>query len=202
LYETDVTLLAAAKRERGRGESNAFEQILKRYEKLIYHIAHRYFANQEDAMDASQEAILRIYKGLPHVTLDRIDKSNKKDKNGKKDNSDSQGGYGSLKAWICTVTANVCLSELRKPKMEIDSSDWIEAAGTESSAEESASARERAKEILSAMTKLPDDQRITLILRDMQGLSYDELALATNVSIGTVKSRLSRGRASLKKLLI
>ena len=113
---------------------------------------------------------------------------------------------GSLKSWICTVTANACLDELRKRKQETeplpeDGSGLEATIGTDYSAEESAVARERVREILDAMAQLPDDYRMILILRDMQGLSYDELADALSINSGTVKSRLSRARTALKKIL-
>jgi len=182
MHETDANLLAAAKIERIEGQSDAFEQILLRYERLIHHIARRYFNNSEDALDASQDAIIRIYKGLTNVVIQED---------------------GSLKAWICTVTANTCLDIVRKRRIVADelTDDIISVSPTLPSAEESAIANERAREILAAIAKLPDDHRMVLILRDMQGLSYDELAGALGLTLGTVKSRLSRARAALKKLL-
>jgi len=182
MRETDASLLAAAKLERVEGYCDAFEQILLRYEKLIHHIARRYLNNHEDALDASQDAIIRIYKGLPNVII-RDD--------------------GTLKAWICTVTANTCLDIVRKKRIVADelTDDIISRSPTLPSAEESAIANERAREILTAIAKLPDDHRMVLILRDMQGLSYDELADALNLTLGTVKSRLSRARTALKRLL-
>jgi len=182
MRETDANLLAAAKLERVEGYSDAFEQILLRYEKLIHHIARRYLTNSEDALDASQDAIIRIYKGLPNVVI-RED--------------------GNLKAWICTVTANTCLDIVRKRRIVADelTDDIIQISPTLPSAEESAIANERVRELLAAIEKLPDDHRMVIILRDMQGLSYEELAEALNLTLGTVKSRLSRARAALKKLL-
>ncbi|MCL2360829.1 MAG: RNA polymerase sigma factor [Defluviitaleaceae bacterium] len=182
MRETDANLLAAAKQERSEGNSDAFEQILLRYEKLILHIARRYLNNPEDALDASQDAIIRIYRGLPNVIIPED---------------------GSLKAWICTVTANTCLDIVRKRRIVADelTDDVISASPTLPSAEESAIANERAREILNAITKLPDDHRMVLILRDMQGLSYEELAEALDLTLGTVKSRLSRARSALKKML-
>ena len=179
MHETDAALLAAALQERGTGRAEAFERILLRYEKLIHHIARRYFANAEDALDASQEAVLRVYKGLPNLRLD---------------------AEATLKAWICTVTANVCLDELRK-KRPHTVEEAPETAAVETSAEEQAAARERVREILAALHQLPGPQRMVLILRDMQGLSYEELAVALEISVGTVKSRLSRAREALRKLL-
>jgi len=182
MRETDANLLAAAKLERVEGYSDAFEQILLRYEKLIHHIARRYFNNQEDALDASQDAIIRIYKGLPNVIL--------------REN-------GNLKAWICTVTANTCLDIVRKRRVATEelTDTNISVSPTLPSAEESAMTNERVREILVAIAKLPEDHRIVLILRDMQGLTYDELSESLGLTLGTVKSRLSRARSALKKLL-
>jgi len=182
MHETDYSLLTAAKIERAEGYSDAFEQILLRYERLIHHITRRYFNNIEDALDASQDAIIRIYKGLPNVII-RED--------------------GSLKAWICTVTANTCLDAVRKKRIVAEelTNENISASPTLPSAEESAITNERVNEILAAIAKLPDDHRIILILRDMQGLTYEELAEALGLTLGTVKSRLSRARAALKNML-
>jgi len=180
MQETDAILLAAAKDEISRGRINdAFEQILLRYEKLIYHIARKYFSNAEDAMDASQEAAIKIFNGLSRVTLPES---------------------GNLKAWICTVTARVCLDALRKRRVQ--TTELTEALhSTLPSAEETAAANERVNEIQQAINKLPNDQRMVIILRDMQGLSYDEIAAALKINVGTVKSRLARARDKLKKLL-
>ena len=182
MHETDANLLTAAKIERAEGYSDAFEQILLRYEKLIHHIARRYFNNIDDTLDASQEAVIRIYKGLPNVII-RED--------------------GTLKAWICTVTANTCLDIVRKKRVQTEelTDDNMYSSPTLPSAEESAVTNERVREILAAIEKLPDDHRMILILRDMQGLTYEELAEVLNITLGTVKSRLSRARAALKSML-
>jgi len=182
MRDTDANLLAAAKQERANGGDYAFEQILLRYEKLIHHIARRYFTNKEDALDASQDAIIRIYKGLPNVIIEED---------------------GNLKAWICTVTANTCLDIVRKRRVateELTDSN-ISTSPTLPSAEESAMTNERVRQILAAIAKLPDDHRMVLILRDMQGLTYEELAESLGLTLGTVKSRLSRARTALKKML-
>ena len=182
MRDTDANLLAAAKLERVEGYDTAFEQILLRYEKLIHHIARRYFTNQEDALDASQDAVIRIYKGLPNVVIEED---------------------GNLKAWICTVTANTCLDIVRKRRVATEelTDANILTSPTLPSAEESAIANERIREMLAAIAKLPDDHRMVLILRDMQGLAYEELSEALGISLGTVKSRLNRARAALKKML-
>jgi len=182
MRDTDANLLSTAILEKAEGRSNAFEQILLRYEKLIHHIARRYFTNREDALDASQDAIIRIFKGLTSVVIQED---------------------GNLKAWICKVTANTCLDIVRKRRVVTEelTVDSISASPALPSAEESAMTNERVREILAAIAKLPDDHKMVLILRDMQGLTYDELADTLGLNPGTVKSRLSRARATLKKLL-
>jgi len=177
---SDIHLLEAAKSEIHTGRFEAFELILKKYERLIYHVAAKYFGNREDAMDASQEAALKIYNGLKGVTLPE---------------------NGNLKAWICTVTARACLDVLRKkrvPTVELEDEYFTT---TESSAEDNALANLRANEILEAIDSLSKDHKMILILRDMQSLSYDEISEELGISIGTVKSRLSRARIALKDKL-
>ena len=174
----DIELLRQA--HKNTNDTEAFEEILRKYERLIYHIARRYFQNPEDAMDASQEAAIKIYNGIPRLTL-------------------PEGG--NLKAWICTVTANVCLDALRKRRPQTTELTEHTPTAPLPSAEENAAANERVSEILNAIKNLPDDHRMIIILRDMQGLSYEELAAALKLSPGTVKSRLSRARGALKKLL-
>ena len=182
MNHTDAQLLAAAKLERSMTPplTGAFESILLRYEKLIYYIARRYFDNNEDALDASQEAALKIYNGLPKVEIPED---------------------GSLKPWICTVIARTCLDAIRKNRMKTVELTEETIQSTLPSAEETAAANERVREITNAINRLPDEYRMIIILRDMQGLSYDEMAKILKLNLGTVKSRLSRARAHLKKLL-
>lgn len=190
MNDTDERLLAAAKQEIAAGRfaerHDAFEALLLRYEKLIWHIARRYFSRQEDAMDASQEAILKIYRFLPEVTLPTD---------------------GTLKNWICAVTANTCRDAWRRRHTdevlatEINPLEEVGMARMAyPSAEETAEARERVGEILQAVSRLPEEHRSLIILRDMTGLSYVELSEATGVPVNTIKSRLSRARASLRKM--
>ncbi|MDR1663709.1 MAG: RNA polymerase sigma factor [Clostridiales bacterium] len=162
-----------------------FENLLKKYEKLIWHIAHRYFNNNEDALDICQEAAIKIYKGLPNAKIPES---------------------GSLKSWVCAVTVNACLDELRKRKkaIEISQGDELDKLAEDKkspSAEDEALARSRAGEIMRAISSLPEDQRTMIILRDMNGLSYQELSETAGIGVNTVKSRLSRAREALRKLL-
>jgi len=179
---TDAQLLATAKLERTATPplETAFELILLRYEKLIHYIARRYFTSREDALDASQEAALKIYKGLPKVVIPE---------------------EGSLKPWICTVVARTCLDEIRKNRIATEELNEDIVRSTLPSAEDIVTANERVQEILAAIKCLPEEYRMVIILRDMQGLSYEEVAQALELNIGTVKSRLARARNRLKKLV-
>ena len=181
---SDASLLSLHKKEIGKGTTPAgcesFEEVLRRYERLIYHVARTYFQNAEDAKDASQDTAIKIFGALHKVALEE---------------------EGNLKAWIATVTARTCLDVLRKKRPQTIELNTDISTGSVASAEDSVVAKEKAEEILSAIKKLPDNHRMIIILRDMKGLSYDELATALNINIGTVKSQLNRARVGLKKLL-
>jgi len=161
-------------------DARAFEEILQKYERLIYFVARRYFPIAEDAMDASQEAAIKIYNGLPRATV-------------------AEGG--TLKAWVCTVTARVCLDALRKKRPIVVELTEDAPVAHLPSAEDAVAANERTREILQAVHELPNDHRMVVILRDMQGMAYDEIAGALKISVGTVKSRLSRAREKLRRVL-
>ena len=164
-------------------QNDAFERIFTRYEKLIYHVCRRYFNNTEDAMDAGQEVALRLFRNMTKV----VPKAD-----------------GSIKSWVCTVTSHVCLDIVRKRRIETEELTDKTQTATSTTArpvEETITAKECVQEIATAIASLPDDQRMIVILRDLQGLRYDELAEALNITAGTVKSRLSRARSSIKKRL-
>jgi len=179
---TDAQLLATAKLEKLMTPpvTGAFESILLKYEKLIHYIARRYFSCWEDALDASQEAALKIYNGIQQVEIPKD---------------------GSLKPWICTIITRTCLDAVRKKRIQTLELTEETIQGSLPSAEETATANERVREILDAIQKLPVEFRIMIILRDMQGLPYEEITKILNINVGTVKSRLSRARAGLKKLI-
>lgn len=181
---TDFTLLGLFKNETPKSSVPssiaAFDEVLRRYERLIFHIARTYFKNTEDAKDATQDTAIKIYTNLSRVVIPED---------------------GSLKPWIVTVVARTCLDALRKKRPQTVNLDIDQAGGTEFSAEDRVIAKEKAEEILAAIKKLPDNQRMIIILRDMKGLSYEDIAKALDMNMGTVKSKLSRARAALKQLL-
>ena len=181
---SDASLLSLYKKEISRGITPAgcesFDEVLRRYERLIFHIARTYFQNLDDAQDSSQDVAIKLYNSLHRVVIEED---------------------GSLKAWIATVTARTCLDVLRKKRPQTIELNTDISSGSTESAEDSVVAKEKAEEILAAIKKLPDNHRMIIILRDMKGLSYEELAVALGINIGTVKSQLNRARTGLKKLL-
>ena len=183
---TDEQILAKIKSSPPDGRDIAFEQLLEKYGKLIWYVVRRYYRNETDAMDAYQESCIKIFKGLFFVKLPE---------------------NGLLKSWICGVTANSCIDGLRKKKnAEIATPDDVlyeynTGSLATPSAEDEALAKARVGEILKAIEDLPDNYKTLIILRDLNGLTYQELAEATGVNINTVKSRLSRARNHLQKLI-
>ena len=172
------------------GDIAAFEALISQYEKLIYNIAWRIMGNGEDAKDMAQEAIIKIYRNLAACK-----------------------GLGLFKAWVAKITHNTCMDELRRRKGRVAESydAMIEPGDTaverqiadEAEGPEAALLRkELAGTIGDALNKLSDEHRALLVLRDVQGLTYEEISEITGTPMGTVKSRISRGRAGLKRILL
>lgn len=166
------------------GDSAAFEQLIQPLEGRIYAVALRMCANREDAQDCMQESMIRIYRALSGFK-----------------------GQSSFSTWVYRITMNTCLDELRRRKARkstsLDSlldSGWSPANETDTP-ERHAVQSEQRRTIERAIADLPDDMRAAIVLRDIQGLTYDEIADALSVNVGTVKSRISRGRERLRKKL-
>lgn len=178
------------------GDVLAFEQLIIKYEKLIFNIAYRMLGSLDDAKDASQEVLLRAYRNLRHcVSIDHF------------------------KYWVCMITSNICIDEIRKrkglggkviqpldknyrsPAQDSDGPQVIQIPSSEPTPEELLEKKELKKTIQDAIDNLSENHKIFIVLRDIHGFSYDEIAQITLLPIGTVKSRISRARENLKKIL-
>ncbi len=168
------------------GEVTAFNVLVERYQRTVYTVALRLLRDRFLAEDITQEAFLRAYTAL-----------------------DSYRG-GSFRAWLLRIAHNRALDTLRS--LQRRPASPLELAGTDAHAEwsgvpapvspvEHAARIELRRRIEAALATLPEDQRAAVILFDIEGLSYEEIATVTGVSLGTVKSRLSRGRARLRAML-
>ena len=166
-----------------KGDSEAFEELLSEYEKSIYNLALKIMCHREDAMDMTQNAILRIYQSLSKFR-----------------------GDSSLSTWIYRITTNICLDELRKRKhqsvsMEQLAEKGILLADQAPSPHKAAEANQIREIVNEAIASLDEQSRAVLVLRDIKGLAYEEITQILQCEMGTMKSRLNRARIKLAKLL-
>jgi len=177
------------------GEMAAFDELVEQYQPLVYALAWRILNNVEDARDATQETFIKIFR---HFQMFR--------------------GEASLKTWICRIAINQARSTerwwRRRRRNETISLDAGSSAGFDDGAtvagmlrsdcatpEAETLSREKLRLLEMALLSLKKDFRIAVVLRDIEGLSYEEIAYATDVSVGTVKSRIARGRETLRRLM-
>lgn len=170
----------------GRGDVAAFNRLVEQYQALAYSVAYRALGDPEAAADATQDAFLAAYNGI--------------------------GGFrgGSFKAWLLRIVTNACHDAGRKvarrPSTSLDA--IVELPGGDTFVdpaplpEDESLRAELVRQIEECLLDLPFEQRAVVILADMHGLSYDEIAEATGASLGTVKSRLNRGRLHLRDRLV
>lgn len=167
-----------------KGDVQAFEELMQSHESRIYAIALRMMGNREDAQDCAQEAMVRIYRAMG-----------------------SFKGQSALATWIYRITMNTCLDELRRRKArKVTSLDSLVDTGwsptdTGDTPEEHGLRVEKQNALNQAIQSLPDDMRAAIILRDVKGYSYDEIASILDANVGTIKSRISRGREKLREIL-
>ncbi len=170
-----------------RGELSAFNQLVLTYQGLAYNVAYRVLGDPEAAADATQDSFLKAYRAL----------------------GDFRGG--SFKAWLLRIITNTCYDLLRARQrrpavsledLAVDSEHASRLVQEDEDPEERALRGELASTIQGGIQRLPEDQRITLVLADIEGFSYQEIAEITGVELGTVKSRLSRGRSRLRDYLL
>ena len=171
-----------------KGNKEAFEQIVTTYEKKIYNMALRYTQDPEDALDICQEVFLRVYRFLPRFK-----------------------GDSTLSTWIYRITMNGChdttakktnIYELSLDSGANDDEPTSEIADLLFDPENEFEKKQTRELIARGITMLDSDHRDAIIMRDINGMSYDEIAYALGVSQGTVKSRISRAREKLKNFLI
>lgn len=168
------------------GEVEAFEELVTRYERKVYNLAYRFTGNHADAGDLAQEVFIRVFRSI----------------RGFREES-------SFSTWIYTIAVNVCRDELRKRKRrknvfweEMSPSQAETAAGRDTSLPEEELERRDLQQLMQHyLRQLPENHRLILLLREMEQLSYEEIASVLNCSIGTVKSRLSRARNALKDII-
>ena len=170
-----------------RGDLDAFNALVLAYQGQVYSVCLRMLGSPQPAEDATQEAFIAAFRAV------------------------SRFRHGSLRAWLLRIAANVCYDELRRrrsrPQVPLEARAGEEQSAAEPASpgeplEEQAERQELARCLERGLASLPADQRLAVVLRDVQGLAYEEVAEATGASLGTVKSRISRGRAALRDFLL
>jgi RNA polymerase sigma-70 factor (ECF subfamily) len=177
-------------REAQNGNLSAFNQLVMAYQGTAYNVAYRVIGNQDAAADACQDAFLKAYKALAQY----------------------QGG--SFKSWLLRIVTNTCYDHIRyKSRRPVTSLEDLTADDnpdehtgalvSEAEPPEDHVLRTELHHLIQVgINQLPEDQRIVLVLSDVQGLSYQEIADIIAQPLGTVKSRLSRGRQRLRDFLL
>jgi RNA polymerase sigma-70 factor (ECF subfamily) len=174
------------------GDRRAFQALYQRYERKVFSVAYGFLRNQEDALDVLQEAFIKVHRYLPNFE-----------------------GQSSFYTWLYRIVANLCIDHLRRSgrKRDVEFDDRLRHdGGNEASpnlgsltALGDPSAAVKNKEILAAVQdslgKLSDKHRAVIVMRELQGLSYADMAKAMNCSKGTIMSRLFHARRNMQKLL-
>ena len=166
------------------GDLDAFNELVGHYQDFLFGLTYRVVRDRDAAADAVQEAFFSAFRNL-----DRF--------------------HGStFRAWLSRIAINAATDVLRlrkrrpaDPYPEWEDDAWQPPTGPADDPEQQATHRARARAILTAMESITDDQRRAILLFDVEGFDYQEIADITRVSLGTVKSRIHRGRLALRDLL-
>ena len=179
----EASLIAAAQ----QGKVDAFNELVLAYQQQVYNLAYRILGDPASAADAAQDAFISAFENIGRFR------------------------GGSFKSYLLRIVSNRCYDELRRWKRrpatsfedfgEVDEDANPALTNGGERPEDYAERQEMARVIQAGIETLPPDQRITLALSDVQGLSYQEIAEAMEVSLGTVKSRLARARGKLRDYL-
>lgn len=162
----------------------AFEELIRQYEKKVYTLCFRMCGNSEDAEEAAQDAFLALWRGIDRFRQE-----------------------SSLSTWIYRLATNACIDTLRRRKKQSgsvsldDEELFVDAVDTSPQPQETVEHREAQKLLQEGLSTLPEEYRKVLILREIEGLSYTEIAESASIELGTVKSRISRGRSLLRNFL-
>lgn len=178
----EATLIRQAK----RGNVAAFNRLVLAHQELAYNVAYRIMGDRQSAEDVTQEAFIAAYQSLNRFR------------------------EGNFKSWVLRIVTNRCYDELRRykrrPQFSLDelAADNESFAALRSPTESPEAQRQRA-ELAEAIERclqgLPEDQRVATVLCDVEGYDYNEIADIMTVSLGTVKSRISRARTKLRDCL-
>lgn len=176
MTEAEEVLLLSAK----HGDQNAFADLVRRYQTMVYNLAYSLLGEAEAAADAAQEAFFRAWRGLP-----------------------SFAGDSSFATWLYVIAHRTSLTIATRRRATIPLAEVPEPHAGEASDPFAATVRNQEAEMLRrALMRLPARARTALVLYHYHDRSYEEIARITGEPLGTVRTRLHRGRARLKEILL
>lgn len=186
----DLTLVQRVQ----QGDQRAFKQLVERYQRKIYAVALGMLKDKEDARDVAQEAFVKVYRSMQHFK-----------------------GDASFYTWLYRITVNICIDHLRRKgsakgdeavefdeAVAMDTSEAnLGALGSKlgTNPQKSALRKELAEKIAGAFEQIPEAHRQILLLREVEGMSYEDLARVLKIPKGTVMSRLFHARLKMQKIL-
>ena len=184
---TEMTQEAQWVQAAKQGDQDAFESLVHQYEKKVFALTLRTCGNPDDAAEAAQDAFLSAWQGLPFFR-----------------------GDSSFSTWLYRLSYNACVNLLRREnrhrvaaKASLDDDELsLDVPGYAVTPHESLERQELRDEIEEGLLALTPEHREVLILREIHQLSYDEIADTLELDVGTVKSRISRGRKQLRNFLL
>lgn len=186
--KSDKDLVLACQRR----EPAAFEELVKRHQRTVYALLYQLAPDWNDTGDLAQEVFIRVWRSINNLR-----------------------NPASFRSWLSQIVTNLFYDELRKRPRRLPTVSMDEAIGDDESSEgltrdiADTSAlpddivlnREMSEVIRQAMGTLPEQFRTAIVLREVEGLSYEEIGLLTKTEMGTVKSRIARARSKLQELL-
>jgi RNA polymerase sigma-70 factor (ECF subfamily) len=171
-----------------QGDQAACAELVAEHQRMVYQLAFHLLGNRDEALDLSQDVFMRVFRTLPHFR-----------------------GHSQLRTWIYRIVVNQARNRQRwwrrrhrASQVSLDQhlETHAEPSGNPQVAPDNVLAQKRlASQLRRALDALPFDQRSVIVLREIDGLSYDEIAFSLGVTLGTVKSRLTRARRALRDVL-
>jgi RNA polymerase sigma-70 factor (ECF subfamily) len=180
---TELQLIDAAR----QGDQDAFAELVRLYEKRVFALTTRMCKNPEDAAEAAQEAFLAAWQGLKFFRFD-----------------------ASFATWLYRLASNACIDHLRREQRHTaaagpslnDEETFLDVEDTAPTPQEAAERKELRALIEEGLRSLSPEHRSVLLLREIHQLSYEEISQTLDLDLGTVRSRISRGRKQLQKFLL
>lgn len=166
------------------GDIKSFEQLIAKYEKNAFAMALRYLGNYDDASDVTQEALIKVYRNISKFRFE-----------------------SSFTTWLYRIVINTSKDFLKKRAREKnisieDNQLDFPVESEKGTPEKLAESEEVKSEVHKALDNINENYRLAIVLKDIQGFTYDEISNILEIPIGTVRSRISRGRGELKKELL